>query len=60
MDKASSIQLKAYFKNLDQVPIKILEDDLCGWDQFGFKPYEGGIAQLGAESWRKGKAIQVS
>ena len=60
LDKASHIQLKLYFKNVDQTPVKILEEDLCDRDQFGFKKYQGGIAQLAEPSWATGLALQVT
>ena len=59
MDKAAHLQLKLYFKNVDDTPVKILEEGLCDWDQFGFEKFEGSISQLGDATWSQGRAIQV-
>ena len=40
VDKASHNQLKLYFKNVEQTPVKILEEGLCDWDEFGFQKFE--------------------
>ena len=59
VDKASHNQLKFYFKNVDQTPVKVLEESLCDWDEFGFQKFEGSITNLGDQAWSQGKAIRV-
>lgn len=39
--------------------IKVLEDSLCDWRQFGFQKYEGNIELLGTDDWMIGKAIAI-
>ena len=46
------------FENINGT-IRILEDDLCDWKQFGFKKYEGNIELLGGEEWKTGQAIEI-
>jgi len=57
--QAAYKHLEKYFKNLDIMPLKILEKDLCGWDQFGFIPFTGSISQIGSEENAVGKAFQI-
>ncbi len=59
MDKAAQVQLKLYFQNVDQMPVKVLEEGLCDWDQFGFQRYEGSISHLADPAWNTGRAIQI-
>ena len=39
--------------------VKVLEDELCNWRDFGFKKYEGDIELLGLPEWSTGKAVQL-
>ena len=46
------------FRNVNET-IKVLEDGLCDWRQFGFQKYEGNIEFLGTHEWQTGKAIEI-
>ena len=46
------------FKNVNDT-VKVLEDGLCDWRQFGFQKYEGNIEHLGNPDWKTGKAIEI-
>ena len=57
-EKESFENLDYYFENV-RGTVKILEDSLCNWKDFGFEKYEGDIEKLGLPEWSVGKAVQV-
>jgi hypothetical protein len=58
-EKESFENLDYYFENVKGT-VKILEDSLCNWKDFGFEKYEGDIEKLGLPEWSQGKAVQVN
>ena len=50
--------LNRIFSNVNGT-VKVLEDSLCDWRQFGFQKYEGNIELLGNQDWKTGHAIQL-
>lgn len=57
-EKESYKYMEYFFANLNGT-VKILEEDLCDWTQFGFKKFEGNIETLSADYWKTGHAIQI-
>jgi len=50
--------MQLYFENIGG-GIKVLEDQLCDWKEFGFVNFEEDIHLLTTEAWRIGKAINI-
>ena len=58
-EKESFENIDYFFENV-RGTVKVLEDSLCNWKDFGFEKYEGDIERLGLPEWSVGKAVQVT
>jgi len=58
MEKEAVDMLSQYFV-FGNSTHKVLEEDLCDWQKFGFRKFDGNVEDLGGDEWASGKAIQI-
>lgn len=58
LDRSSFKTMRLYFENIGG-GVKVLEDHLCNWKDFGFFNYEEDIQLLATDKWKIGKAVNI-
>lgn len=57
-EKESFDMLNYFFANV-RGTMKVLEESLCDWREFGFEKYEEDVEKLGLPEWSVGKAVRL-